>query len=366
MNQVPRVLRVILFLCTVLLLYFVWKYVLPELAHIFRFFTVALTPFLMAVVLAVLIDPMVRYAQEKLRLKRPLAVACAMLLVVGGAGALAALLVLRLSGELMELSVHLPQTLGPLQAQFNRLLEQGKVFYFQLPPLVTQRLQENMGVFTTWLSRLAASLAGFLIHLVASLPSAVVTIIVALIATYFFSRDAQLITGLWLKVVPEPWGRHMLEVSRRVVGAAFGYLRAQTFLVTLTTLQSIVGLYLIGAKYALTVGLLVGLFDVIPVLGPATIYIPWAVWSFFTGKIAFGIKLLVLYLLVWGVRQVLEARVVAAHLGLHPLAVMVAMYVGLKAVGVLGLVLGPLTLIALKATLNVVGPFNHGGNGKKS
>lgn len=354
----PRSLKVALFLSTILLLYLIWKYVVPELAHIFRFFTVALTPFLMAIVLAVLIDPVVRFSQEKLRLRRSLAVALAMLLVLGGAGALIVLLVFRLTGELMELSVRLPQTLGPLQAQFNRLVEQGRVFYFQLPPLVTERIQENVGMFTSWLSRLAASLAGFLIHLVASLPNAVVAIIVALIATYFFSRDSQLITELWLKVAPEPWGRHMLEVCRQVVGAAFGYLRAQTFLVTLTTLQSIAGLYIIGAKYALTVGLLVGLFDVIPVLGPATIYIPWALWSFFTGKIAFGIKLLVLYILVWGVRQLLEARVVAAHLGLHPLAVLVAMYVGLKAVGVMGLVLGPLTLIALQAALKVVSPFD--------
>ncbi|AEG16079.1 sporulation integral membrane protein YtvI [Desulfofundulus kuznetsovii DSM 6115] len=355
----PRSLRVAILITTVLLFYLAWKYVVPELLVILNFLLTVLTPFILAVIIAVLIEPMVRFLHQVCRINRSLAVGLSMLVVIGGAGALLTLLVLRLAVELSELSVRLPQYMGPLQAEINRLVEKGKIFYFHLPPLVTERIQENMGTFTGWLSHVAGSLAGSLFHFITSLPNALVAIIVALIATYFLSRDYQLIINLWLKTAPEPWGQRVVEVSRRVVGASFGYLRAQSFLVTLTTIQSIVGLYIIGAKYSLTVGLLIGLFDIIPVLGPATIYIPWAIWSFFTGQIAFGVKLVVLYLLVWGVREVLQARVVAASLGLHPLAVLVAMYVGLKAIGVVGLVLGPLTLIALQAALGTIKPLNH-------
>ncbi|RKO66313.1 sporulation integral membrane protein YtvI [Desulfofundulus salinus] len=355
----PRSLRVAILLSTVLLFYLAWKYIIPELLVILNFFLTVLTPFILAVIIAVLIEPMVRFLHQGCRINRSLAVGLSMLVVIGGVGALLTLLVLRLAVELSELSVRLPQYMGPLQAEINRWVEQGKIFYFQLPPLVTGRIQENMGTFTGWLSHVAGSLAGSLLHLITSLPNAVLAIVVGLIATYFISRDYQLIIKLWLKTAPEPWGQRVVEVSRQVMGASFGYLRAQSFLVTLTTIQSIVGLYIIGAKYSLTIGLLIGLFDIIPVLGPATIYIPWAIWSFITGQITFGVKLVVLYLLVWGVRQTLEARVVAASLGLHPLAVLVAMYVGLKAIGVLGLVLGPLTLIALQAALGTIKPVNH-------
>ncbi|MDK2887162.1 MAG: hypothetical protein PWP72_39 [Thermoanaerobacter sp.] len=355
----PRSLRVAILITTVLLVYLAWKYVVPELIAILNFLLSAFIPFILAVVIAVLIDPVVRFLQQTCRLNRSLSVGLSMLMVIGGAGALLVLLVLRLATELAELSVRLPQYLGPLQAEIDRLVEKGRVFYFHLPPLVTERVQENIGTFTGWLSHVAGLLATSLLHLVTSLPNALVAIIVALIATYFISRDYRLLIQFWLKISPEPWGQRVVEVSQRVVGASFGYLRAQSFLVTLTTVQSIVGLYIIGAKYSLTVGLLIGLFDIIPVLGPATIYIPWAIWSFLTGQFAFGVKLVVLYLLVWGVREVLQARVVAASLGLHPLAVLVAMYVGLKTIGVVGLVLGTLSLIALQAAVGTIRPLNH-------
>ncbi len=355
----PRSLRVAILITTVLLFYLAWKYVVPELLVILKFILTVLTPFILAAIIAVLIEPMVRFLHQRCRVNRSLSVGLSMLVVIGGAGALLTMLVLRLAVELSELSVRLPQYMGPLQEEVTRLVERGKIFYFQLPPLVTGRIQENMGTITGWLSHVAGSLAGFLLHLITSLPNAIAIIVVGLIATYFISRDYQLIMQLWLKTAPEPWGQRVVEVCRQVLGASLGYLRAQSFLVTLTTIQSIVGLYLIGAKYSLTIGLLIGLFDIIPVLGPAAIYIPWAIWSFITGQISFGIKLVLLYLLVWGVRQTLEARVVAANLGLHPLAVLVAMYVGLKAIGVLGLVLGPLTLIALQAALGTIKPVNH-------
>ncbi|MGB9802516.1 sporulation integral membrane protein YtvI [Desulfofundulus sp.] len=355
----PRSIRVAILVTTVLLFYLAWKYVVPELLVIFNFLLTVLTPFIMAAIIAVLIEPVVCFFHQGCRINRSLAVLISMLVAIGGIGALLTLLVLRLVAELSELSVRLPQYMGPLQAEINRWVEQGRIFYFQLPPLVTERIQENMGTFTGWLSHVAGSVASFLLYLITSLPNAVLAIVVGLVATYFISRDHHLIIKLWLKIAPEPWGERVVEIFRKVVGASFGYLRAQSLLVTLTTLQSIFGLYIIGARYSLTIGLLIGLFDIIPVLGPATIYIPWAIWCFVTGHIAFGVKLVVLYLLVWGVRQVLEARVVAAHLGLHPLAVLIAMYVGLKAIGVLGLALGPLTLIAVQAALGTINPVDR-------
>jgi predicted PurR-regulated permease PerM len=50
----------------------------------------------------------------------------------------------------------------------------------------------------------------------------------------------------------------------------------------------------------------------------------------------------------------MEAKVVAVNLGLHPLAVLMAMYIGLKTIGVLGLVLGPIMVVAVQATVKAV------------
>lgn len=334
-----------------LLLYLAWKFVVPEVLTVFRYVAVLMVPFIAAVVLAVLMEPLVRFLGRRLRLSRPLAVAAAMFVLVGGAGLLLTLLFLRLAVELSDLSVSLPKYLVPVQEYVGGLVERGRLFYVQLPPVVTERVQENLGLFTGMLSQAVSSAANFLIHLASAVPGAVMIMIVTVLATYFVSRDRDEIVRFWLRTVPPPWGERALGIGREVVSAFLGYLRAQLFLISLTTFLSIAGLQVIGARYALTVGLLVGFFDLIPVLGPATVYLPWAAWAFISGSPGFGLKLLVLYAVVWAVRQMLEARVVAANLGLHPLAVLIAMYAGLKSMGVSGLILGPVFLIAALAAI---------------
>lgn len=347
----PRYLQIAAMTITLLLLYLAWKFIVPEVLVIVKYLFVVTIPFLLAVILTVFIEPLVRFLNQRARLARPLAVGAAMVILIGGLGSLLTLLIFRLVAELSDLSVSLPKYFGPVQEYVTGWVERGRLFYIQLPPVITDRLQENMGFLTKWLSGLAGQAANFLLHLASALPGAVMVIIVTLLATYFLSRDRQEIVRFWLKYVPAPWGERTVSVGREVVGAFLGYLRAQFILISLTTLQSIVGLQIIGAQYALTVGLLIGFFDLIPVLGPATVYLPWAAWALISGNLGFGIKLLVLYALVWGVRQTLEARVVAANLGLHPLAVLIAMYVGLKTIGAAGLILGPILLITVLAAI---------------
>jgi len=349
----PRYLKLAAATATLLLLYLAWKYIVPEIMVIIKFIFVLLTPFILAVILAVIIEPFVRFLNEKLRLFRPLSIIVAMVVLIGGIGSLLTVLIFRLVKELSDLSVSLPKYVNPVQDYISHWIERGKIFYFQLPPAVTDRFQERMGDITSWLSDLASSLANSLLHVVTAVPSAVMITIVALIATFFISRDKKVIVQFWLKYIPEPWGTRTITMSREVISAFLGYLKAQLVLISLTTIQSIVGLHLIGVEYALTIGLLVGFFDLIPVLGPASIYLPWVIWSIIIGHVSFAIKLLVIYAFVWGVRQVLEARVVAQSLGLHPLTVLLAMYAGLKAIGAAGLIAGPILLIVIQAAVKV-------------
>jgi len=347
----PRHLQIAAMTVTLLLLYLAWKFIVPEVLVIVKYLFIVTIPFILAVILTVFIEPLVNFLNQRVRLARPLAVGAAMVVLIGGLGSILTLLIFRLVTELSDLSVSLPKYFRPVQEYVTGWVERGRLFYIQLPPVITDRLQENLGVFTRWLSDLAGQAANFLLHLASALPGAVMVIIVTLLATYFISRDRREIVRFWLRHVPAPWGERAAGVGREVVGAFLGYLRAQFILISLTTLQSIVGLQIIGAQYALTVGLIIGFFDLIPVLGPATVYLPWAAWALISGNIGFGVKLLVLYALVWAVRQTLEARVVAANLGLHPLAVLIAMYVGLKSMGVGGLILGPILLITALAAI---------------
>lgn len=333
------------------LVYFSANYFLPEILGIISKAFSVIIPFIIASLLALLLEPLVNFLTDRTRMSRSLAVGAAMLTVFGGIGFILFMAILRLVRELVDLSVSLPKYAKPVEEYILYTFQKSKVLYFSLPPEISGRIDEGLETLTGTLSNFAMSLANFLLSLATGVPEAVLGIIVTLIATYFFSRDRRSLVTLWVKTIPAPWGEKSLGVIREVAHAFLSYVRAQAVLVSISTTLAIAGLYILGAKYALTLGLLIGIFDILPILGPAAIIIPWAVWSFISGNVAFGVKLIILYFLIWIMRQSLEARVVAANLGLHPLAVLGVMYVGLKLLGVAGLIIGPILLIAVQAAL---------------
>lgn len=107
-----------------------------------------------------------------------------------------------------------------------------------------------------------------------------------------------------------------------------------------------IGLYTGG--YIFAIALITAIVDILPVLGTGTILIPWAVYSFCTGKIGFGIGILVVYAIIGVVRQVIEPKLVAAQLGLPPYLMLMAMFIGTQLFGFVGLFLLPITFTLIK------------------
>jgi len=307
-----------------------------------------LVPFLIAVFLTVLIDPLVRFLEVRLRFSRAFAVLVSMLGVFAALGLIVTAIIIRLVTELTVLSTALPATLKAVQGTLLGLFNQAMILYGRLDPTVASYVQQAFGSFAKSLSALIAALVNSLLYFTTAVPGLVVVLVVSLLATFFLSRDRRAVAAFVFGLFPAPVGDQLRRVSREAAGAVLAYLKAQLILVGITTALSILGLYLIGAKYAVSVGLLVGFCDLVP-LGPAVIYVPWTAWAFFTGAAVLGIKLALLYGVIFAVRQLFESRIVAANLGLHPLAVLVAMYAGLKIMGFPGILLGLLTVIVLKA-----------------
>jgi len=315
---------------------------------VLRYLFPVLVPFLIAVFLTVLIDPLVSFFQTRVRFTRGAAVLVSMAVVLGVLGLAVTLVVVRLLAELTGFSANLPAYVKMVQAGVLNLVNQGLAFYGRLDPAIAGWIQQAAGAFTESLRGLVGAVINSLLFLTGAVPALVVVLVVSLLATYFLSRDRQAVAAFLFGLFPAPLGDQLRRISRDIARAGLAYLRAQLILVGITTALSILGLYVIHARYALSLGLLVGFFDLVP-LGPAAFYLPWMAWAFFSGATALGIKLAVLYAVIFTARQLFESRIVAANLGLHPLAVLVAMYAGLRIMGFWGILLGLVTVIILKA-----------------
>jgi len=91
-------------------------------------------------------------------------------------------------------------------------------------------------------------------------------------------------------------------------------------------------------KYAVILSIIAAIFDILPILGIGGIYIPLALIYMFIQKdyfTSFGI--LIWYIVVTVVRQILEPKIVSSSLGIHPVAVLASIFIGLKVNGLSGM-----------------------------
>ncbi len=313
-------------------------------------------PFLLALVVAMMIEPVVNFFEKRLRLKRGWAVILVLTLILLIFVLFMVLGVSRIYLELEKLLKNIP-SFQDLLDQFQWVLNQnGELsslmnrwqLSVEQQETVNQLLQDLYTSIASNAKAVISQLLGFL----TKLPSVFTMIMISFIATFFISRDRRMLTGIFWKIIPNRWEKKIRSVKTEITGATVGFIRAELILISITTVISIIGLEILNNDYALLIGFASGLLDLIPVIGPTLIFIPWAIYSMITGNFGYGVGLLVIYGVMAVVRQIAEVKIVGQSIGVHPLATLIAMYVGVKIFGVSGFIIGPAVVIIVKSLIN--------------
>lgn len=186
------------------------------------------------------------------------------------------------------------------------------------------------------------------------LPSIFVSVIISLVACCFMTSEFPEIVSFVKMQFPEH-RRKDLSRAKVILKSSLGKMaKAYAIIVFITFIEMSVGLTilrLIGvfdSSYIIIIAAATAIVDILPVLGTGTVIIPWAIYSFIMGNIGMGIGLLVIYAAISVIRQIIEPKLVAGQLGLSPIVTIAALYFGLKLFGVVGMFALPLLIIMLK------------------
>lgn len=309
-----------------------------------RYLLPYLWPFVLGLLLALLVEPVVG-ALQRLNLRRPLAVMVALLLVLGLFLALVTWGVASLVYEVSRLTEFLPSYYTVAQQLVERVTTWVGTVLASLPGPVNEQIYRQLTALYQVLARILTEI----LNGVAALPELIMVTLVAAIASYFISRDRRQVGKFFLGLLPPAWRTDAARLYGRLLRSVGEFAVAQLFLIALTTAFTMAGLGIIGIPYAVLLGLVSGLLDILPVLGPGLLFVPWMLYNLFLGEFRLGVELGVLYLVISVIRQVVQPRVVGERLGIHPLAALLSMYVGAKVLGILGLAVGPLVVMLLVA-----------------
>lgn len=204
------------------------------------------------------------------------------------------------------------------------------------------------------LSSLLAPIGGGIWGVVKEIPSVVIAIVVAVIASCFMASDYDRLVGFIKNQLPEQ-RRTILSRSKSILLTtlkqllkAYGTIMLVTFTEVFIGLNilKLVGVY--DSGYIFIIAAITCVVDIVPVLGTGTIMAPWALYSLITGNIPLAIGLAVVWVVIIVIRQVVEPKLVAVRLGLPPVITIASMYLGTQIFGFIGLFLLPITIIMLK------------------
>lgn len=335
-RTLSAVLKVLLAIFLIFLFTRIWKYILP---------------FIIAYFFASLIEPLVKFVENKIKIPRKIGTVFSILLVLGFIGSIIGFLISRLIREIRAVYLSLEINMETLTEFFNRVVKNIDGIFIQLPIQVTDLIEKGIQELTNNLQSVLGKIVDWVqasVQVALYLPQILIFILVTVLATYFMSSDKNNIIKFLDIQIPTNWLNKSKSITKNVFSAFFGWLRAQLILTSITFTELLIGMWILGINNSLLVALLIALVDVLPVLGAGTVLIPWAIINLVLGNTKLALSLALLYVIILFVRQLIEPKVLGKQIGVHPLFTLAGMYIGLKIWAVAGMFIGPLSIVALK------------------
>jgi len=317
-------------------------------------------PFLIAYLISKIIKRPVNFMCKKFRMKRVIAVIACMLLFIAIVGVIIYMFVSTLFKEIVALSEQTSYTFPTLYNNIALQIGRFNFFFDNLdisPDLVSGIKQSFLDIVNTLLTTLSGwidTAVNSLLNIIMNFPTILIYIIITILSTFFLSCDSKFITESLEKYLPIKWIKKAEDISSSLFKSLGSYLKAIGILITITFCELLIGFTLFDVKYALILAIVVAIIDALPILGTGTVLIPWGIISIITGNTFFGIGMLGLYLFILIVRQLIEPKIVGQQLGIYPLLTLLAMYTGVKFVGLAGVIIGPVVLVIFKNVLSSV------------
>lgn len=325
-----------------------WFWGLVLVAGTFILFRIkgALAPFFLAMLLALFLKPVVDYLEHEKEVPRSGAILLSYL-VVGLVVSLFFFFALpALMQELERAVAELPRQLENGEKLLGRILTKVR---WQMPASLQGALDQSLARFEEAALGILHRGLNLLVSICLQLPS----LILIPVITFYFLRDWRTLRAGFLAILPYPWRRELMSLSGEVGDVLVGFVRGEALVCLVVGTMAAVGLHLLKIPFALSLGLLIGILDFIPFLGPLAGGFP----AVLLGLAHSPLRAVYVALLLLLVNQVegafISPRIMGHRVGLHPLLIIFSLLAGGELFGVWGLVVA----VPLAAVLKVFGKF---------
>lgn len=320
--------------------------VLFLLPRLFLFFM----PFVAGWIIALIASPLVRFFEEKVKLKRKAGSAFVIIVIIALVVLMIYIVCAQLFEQIIGLGRALPEMMEGMESDLESIGKNLNLLLARLPGNIQLNLGDRGIELESYLGELLERFGSPTIeaagNLAKLLPGIFIGMIMALLSAYFFVAERHQLNEWFWKHMPASVKMRYRVVRHSLGKSVGGYFKAQLKIEVWMYFLLLLGLGILRVNYFGLIALGIAILDFLPFLGTGTVLIPWAVIRILTAQYQTAIGLLV----IWGVgqlaRQLIQPKIVGDSIGVPPLPTLFLLYIGYKVGGVIGMILAvPLGLL---------------------
>lgn len=291
---------------------------------------------IISAILAYLFNPIINYL-EKYNISRGIGILILYIVILGSITVISFSIIPRIVKEIREFLIISPNYFKKFSNFFNELY----IEYYKNIGNISSILQSIEQMILDNISRLqniiTTNISKFFEGII-QLFSKFVSLILIPILTFYFLRDKDHFKNRLYLTVPKKRRREVKELALEIDRALSQFIRGRLILAIYVGIATTILLLILGIDFAIVIGLITGIADIIPYFGPFLAFVPAVIFAFLNSPIkALWVGIMFIGI-QWIENNVLAPKVIGDSTGIHPITVLLSLIIGGGMFGVMGMI----------------------------
>jgi len=288
-----------------------------------------LVPFFAGAVIAYLLNPAVTFLERR-GFRRVAAAVTVYILILAAFAGIASYLIPSAYREMIRLTEILPFYTFKIKDYLDTLYIR---FSKSLTPEIKEAVRNNIDVIQAYITKKITGAASALIKIFESM----INWVIAFIISFYLVKDKDYFTNIFKYMVPLRKRQEVFKLGSQINTALTRFIRGQLMVALFVGILATLGFLMIDLNFALLMGLVTGIANVIPYFGPIIGGVPVAI----LGLLDSPAKALWAVLVVFVVQQIesgiITPKIVGDSVGIHPVFIILSLFIAAKFFGIAGM-----------------------------
>lgn len=322
--SIKAILKIVLVFLVLAFLYFVRDIILMVLV---------------AIILASLISPLVDWLSNK-KIPRTVSVLLVYITLLSLVGFLGSLIIPPVADQLKQLAARIPSYIDRLSETFGGVQKLSDDYY-----IVTSSQE-----FLKSLGNQLAGLADNAFLLVVRILGGFVAFITILALAFYLIVEKNGLKKFLISILPQKHEENVVRLVNEIQKKIGLWLRGQLVLMVFVGGLSLIGLLVLRIDYALTLALIFGIMEIIPIVGPILAAVPAIILAFAQSPALVPV-IIFLYIIIQQIENsILVPKIMQKTVGLNPAVVLISILIGAKLLGIIGIIIA----VPVATAVNVI------------